>query len=94
MNNSGTIAINYSNEKLRILVEEFITQQRNGFMLKDVCSYVLFWAMEDGRTNSKGLFESNQISHDDCARVKDVLEKIAGEGRIVATSDGYKKILN
>ena len=33
-----TIKINYSDERLRILVEEYITQQRGAFTLKE---YVL-----------------------------------------------------
>ena len=53
MTNNNTISINYSDEKLRILVEEYITQQRSGFTLKGVFSYVLYWAMEDGRKGSE-----------------------------------------
>lgn len=43
------ISIKYSDERLRILVEEFITQQRSTFTLKGVCNYVLYWAMEEGK---------------------------------------------
>ena len=63
---NNTIGINYSDEKLRILVEEYITQHRTTFTLKGVCSYVLYWAMEDGHTTNTGIFESNQLANADC----------------------------
>ncbi len=72
---NNTISINYSDEKLRILVEEYITQQRNNFTLKGVCSYILYWAMEDRHTTDAGLYESNQLSSYDCVRVKSILAK-------------------
>ena len=88
MANNNTISINYSDEKLRILVEEYITQQRTSFTLKGVCSYVLYWAMEDGHTTTTGLFESNQLAQIDCDRIKDVLNKIISEGRLISIADG------
>jgi hypothetical protein len=88
------ISINYSDEKLRILVEEYITQQRSSFTLKGVCSYVLYWAMEDGHATGSALFESNQLSKTDCNRISVVLEKIASEGRIAAHGEQYKKKTN
>ena len=94
MANNNTISINYSDEKLRILVEEYITQQRTSFTLKGVCSYVLYWAMEDGHTTGTGLYESNQMSKSDCDRVCGVLDKIVGEGRITADGEQFKKLNN
>lgn len=91
---NNTISINYSDEKLRILVEGYITQQRSAFTLKGVCSYVLYWAMEDGHTTGVGLFESSQLSQADCDRISDVLEKIASEGRIISNGEQYKKKTN
>lgn len=95
MANNKTISINYSDEKLRILVEEYITQQKSSFTLKGVCSYVLYWAMEDGHTKGTGLFESNKLAQADCDRVSSVLQKIFGEGRITAAeNDSFCKTLN
>ena len=94
MSNTKTISINYSDEKLRILVEEYITQQRSAFTLKGVCSYALYWAMEDGHTTGSGLFESDQMSKDDCERVSDVLGKIVSEGRIVTKGEQFEKVMN
>lgn len=93
MNNTNPISINYSDERLRILVEEYITQQKNSFTLKGVCSYVLYWAMEDGHTTNPGLYESSQLEQADSDRISSILAKIANEGRIVAAdNDIYSKL--
>lgn len=94
MTENNTIGINYPYEKLRILVEEYITQQCSTFTLKGVCSYVLYWAMEDGHTTGAGLFESNQLSQADCERINQVLTKIVGEGRIAADGERFMKLNN
>ena len=91
MTDTNPIRINYSDARLRVLVEEYITQQRSAFTLQGVCSYVLYWAMEDGHTTNTGLFESSQLAPADCERVCDVLGKIAQEGRIVADGEQYRK---
>ena len=92
---NNTVSTNYSDEKLCILVEEYITQQRTSFTLKGVCSYVIYWAMEDGHTTGAGLFESDQLAQTDCERVSGVLAKIANEGRItIADNDSYSRNLN
>lgn len=91
MTDNSTISINYSDEKLRVLVEEYITQQRGTFTLKGVCSYMLYWAMEDG--NDKGIYEGYQMKETDSVRVKSIIEQIVKEGRIAAVAGGeYKKI--
>lgn len=50
--------------------------------------------MEDGRTNSNSFFESGQINSVDCERIKEMLEKIALEGRIATSFSGYEKLFN
>ena len=91
-----TIGIDYSDARLRVLIEEYITQQRSSFTLKGVCSYVLYWAMEEGKAtqSGKGLFEGDKICQADCARVSNLLSKIAGEGRIIANGDSFDKLIN
>lgn len=84
------ISINFSDERLRILVEEYITQQKNSFTLKGVCSYVLYWAMEEGRTNGAGLYDSDQMCPSDSDRIKHVLDTIVGERRIAKGTDSYQ----
>lgn len=92
MNDNNPVTVTFSDEKLRILVEEYITQQRRAFTLNGVCSYVLYWAMEDGKTTNAGLYESNQLSQTDSDHISAVLEKIVDEGRIAATGkDTYSK---
>ena len=91
MTNNKTIAINYSDEKLCVLVEEYITQQLDTFTLKGVCSYILYWAMEDGEATD--IHEGYQMTGTDSKRVNHILEQIVKEGRIAVLAEGeYKKI--
>ena len=84
MNNNNTaISVTYSVNRLRTLVEEFITMQKHEFTFKDLCSYVLYWAKEEGKTANTGLYESNQLASADCERLSAILRKIIGEGRII-----------
>ena len=92
--NTQPISVTYSDEKLRILVEEYITMQKSEFTFKGVCSYILYRAMEEERTTNKGLFESNQLSAADCERIKMILERIVEEGRIEARESGFVKTTN
>ena len=74
----------YSDEKLRILVEEYITMQKTEFTFKEVCSYILYRAMEEERTAHKGLYETNQLSQADYERASSILRKIIVENRLTA----------
>ena len=94
MRNNNPISITYSNESLRILIEEYITQQKSVFTLQGVCSYVLYWAMEDGHTSGDGIFESDQLSQADCYRISQLLAKIASEGRISVSGEYFEKLKN
>ena len=78
------IALDYTNDDLRILVEEYFMMQKTEFSLQGVCSYVLYWAMEEGRIagTSHAVFESNQIEDSDCERISLILESIVKDGRI------------
>ena len=96
MNANNTIEVTYSNESLRILIEEYITQQKSVFTLQGVCSYVLYWAMEDGHTlpAAGALYQGDKLSPADCQRVSAVLQKIVREGRIAADGEQYRKSEN
>ena len=50
--NTTSISVNYSDSKLRILVEEFVTMQKHDFTFKSLCSYVLYRAMEEEELQS------------------------------------------
>lgn len=89
------IVVSFSDKKLRILVEEYITQQKAEFTSKGVCSYILFWAMEDGKVDKEpdSLFEGNELQFADKERVRRVLETIANDGRIEAVNgEMYHKL--
>lgn len=93
MNKNTAITITYSDERLRILVEEYITMQKHEFTFKDLCTYVLYWAKEEGKTANKGLYETDLLDSKDCDRLSSILQKIVVEGRItVAPSDETKFI--
>jgi hypothetical protein len=88
MTQNKTIGIDYTDQRLRVLVEEYIIQQRGTFFLQGVCNYVLYWAMEEGHTTATCLYEGNQLCKSDCDKVKTVLDKIISEGRLITTDDG------
>ena len=94
MNDNKAIGINYPDEKLRILVEEFITQQRSTFTLKEVCSYVLYWAMEDGKAGQDGkpIFDGAALKDSDQQRINHILDTIITDGRIAKGSDHYQLV--
>lgn len=58
--------------------------QKHEFTFSGLCSYVLYWAKEEGKTVNTGLYESNQLDPKDCDRLKYCLDQIVQEGRIVA----------
>ncbi len=86
---SNTISVTYSDSKLRILVEEYITMQKHEFSFKDLCSYVLYWAKEEGKTANTGLYESNQLEVADCERISVILRKIIKEGRLTSNAEPF-----
>ena len=89
--NTNPIAVKYSDSKLRILVEEYITMQKHEFTFKDLCSYALYWAKEEGKTANTGLYECDELLPVDCERVSQILKKIEKEGRIIYRRDCYTK---
>lgn len=87
------IQVTYTDQHLRILIEEFIAIQRSEFTFKGVCSYILYRAMEEEKTASKGIYESNVLKQDDQNRICVILERIVKEGRIsVESGDNYKLV--
>ena len=90
MNNTTTIQVTYSDSRLRTLVEEYITMQKHEFTFSELCSYVLYWAKEEGKTANNGLYESDQLDPKECERLTKILEKIVREGRIVTTDDNTR----
>lgn len=88
------MSVTYTDAELRNLIEEFITQRKEDFSLKDVCAYVLYWAVEDGKVaDGNNLIVSNELQPSDQERVKRIIEAVALDGRIAAaTSETFRKI--
>ena len=92
-NNTNPISVTYSDDRLRTLVEEYITMQKHEFTFSGLCSYVLYWAREEGKTANTGLYESNDLVSSDCERLNIVLQKIKGEGRITVDPNDDARFL-
>lgn len=84
------ISVTYTDTQLHILVEEFITMQRKEFTFRGVRDFVLYRAIEEGRTAGQTLYESNELQPSDQERIRCVLTKIADEGRFAATADNLQ----
>ena len=84
MSRNNPITLTYSDPELRILVEEFVAQQKTEFTFKSLCSFILYWAMEEWKTvgNGSANRESNELQESDQERVSHILESIAKDGRI------------
>lgn len=84
-NNNNQVSVTYSDSELRNLVDEYITQQKSEFTLKGVCSYILYWAVEDGKVaDGNNLIKSYELKTCAQERVKHILEAIITDGRIAA----------
>lgn len=76
----------FTDHDLAILVEEFIAQQRGPFTLSDLCSYIVFWGVEEHRITG------HQLSEEQMQTVDHILERIVREGRIRVAENGEKYI--
>ena len=91
-NNNNQISVTYTDAELRNLIEEFITQRKKEFSLRDVCSYILYWAVEDGKVAAeKSMIESYELKASDQERVKRIIDSVAIDGRLLV--DGYKWLM-
>lgn len=84
MSPNNPITLTYSDAELRILVEEFVAQQKMEFTFKSLCSFILYWAMEERKNagNDSAFRESKELMKSDQDRVKRVLDSIVKDGRI------------
>lgn len=87
------ISLTYSDSELRTLVEEYIAQQKSEFTFKGLCSYIIYWAMEDGKMANpdKAMLPSYELQPSDQERVKSKLDAIGHDGRIAVSGDTYHK---
>ena len=86
------MSVTYTDSELRNLVEEYITQQKSEFTFKGVCSYILYWAVEDGKVaDGNNLIQSDKLIQTVQDKVMSILKSIMADGRIVATSSEIYK---
>lgn len=83
IDNRHYLILSYSDAELRNLIEEYIIQQKAEFTLTGVCSFIAYWAMEEGMKTraSKIIYESNKIQPDDQDRVRRVLDAFIRDAR-------------
>jgi len=81
--NCKYLTLYYSDAELRNLIEEYMTQQKAEFTFEGVCSFIAYWAMEEGMKTgaSKIIYESNKIQPDDQDRVRRVLDAFIRDAR-------------
>lgn len=93
MNDTNHISLTYSDSELRNLIEEYIIQQKVEFTFEGVCSFIAYWAMEDGMKTGTGniIYESNKIQPDEQDRVRRVLDAFIRDGRIKVSGEAYYK---
>ena len=90
LSNTST-TVKYTDAELHTLVEEYLVQQKDTFTLQGVCSYVLYWAVEDGKVTV-----TNVLQPSDQDRVKLVLASIVRDGRIAVIPGeeiSYKRVI-
>lgn len=94
MSPNNPITLTYSDAELRILVEEFVAQQKMEFTFKSLCSFILYWAMEEGKTAGNGsvVRDSNELQGSDQNRARLILESIARDGRIALANADNNRI--
>lgn len=81
------VSVTYTDAELRNIVEEYITQQKSEFTLKGVCSYVIYWTVEDDKVaDANSIIGRNEIHPNDQKRVKHILDAIIKDGRITTAS--------
>lgn len=91
-NNNNQVSVTYTDAQLRNLVEEFITQRKEGFSLRDACSYILYWAVEDDKVaDGNNLIVGTELQTSDQERVKRIIDSVALDGRLL--EDGYKWLM-
>ena len=68
--------------------------QKSEFSFEGVCSYVLYWAMEVGKTlqGSALHYESDKMSREDFGRVLRILDQISHEGQVAVSDKHYVKL--
>lgn len=83
--NYNPVPIDYSDEELRIVVEDYIATQRTEFTFKGLCLAVLHRAMDEGKTvdSRHTQYESNELQPSDGIRISHILWDLIFDRRII-----------
>lgn len=83
--NYNPVPVDYTDEELRIIVEEYIIVQKSEFSFKGICRHVLQKAMDEGRTvdSRNTQYESNELKASDGIRVSNILWDLIFERKII-----------
>ena len=89
--NNNPVLITYSDIELRNLVEEYLAQQKSTFDFGSVCSFILYWAIEDGKADfsNSNILERFLLQENDKQKVMCMLKSIVRDGRIVDLGDSF-----
>lgn len=83
--NYNPVPVDYSDEELKTIVEDFIVAQRSEFSYKGICRHILQKAMNEGRTvdSRNTQYESNELKASDGIRVSSILWDLIFEREII-----------
>lgn len=83
--NYNPVPLDYTDEELRMVVEEYIDAQRSEFSFKKMCLSILHRAMDEGKTvdSRNTQYESNELKASDGNRISRILWDMIFERRII-----------
>ena len=83
--NYNPVPLDYTDEELRTVVEDYIAAQKSEFSFKRLCLYVLHRAMDEGKTvdSRHTQYESNELKATDGIRISRILWDMIFERRII-----------
>ena len=73
--NYNPVPLDYTDEELRTVVEEYIADQKSEFSFKKMCLSILHRAMDEGKTvdSRHTQYESNELKASDGNRISRIL---------------------
>lgn len=83
--NYNPVPLDYTDEELRKVVEEYIDAQKTEFSFKRMCLAILHRAMDEGKTvdSRHTQYESNELKASDGIRISRILWDMIFEKRII-----------
>lgn len=83
--NYNPVPLDYTDDELRKVVEEYIDAQKSEFSFKKMCLSILHRAMDEGKTvdSRHTQYESNELKSTDGIRLSRILWDMIFERRII-----------